>query len=291
MCGSVSVHLVDGTFELFRCFHGAPRARTSDGREVGAARALAATLTALVSADDVGHLAVAFDSIVAPPGSSRGSSSDALIGAQQPLAAAVVRALGITLWPSGRYQADEILSTAAERFAADDAVRQVVICSNDNDFAQCVRGDRVVVLDRIRKVVTDGAAVHEQFGVRPDQIPDLFGLVGDRSDGLPGVPGWGKVSAAALLERYQRIDDIPLDAGKWGVAVRGRERLAAALREHRDEALLCRDLSVLRTDLPVPATLDVVAWRGARRAAVDRLVALLEDDAVVERIPRWREDD
>ena len=283
------VHLVDGTFELFRCFHGAPRARNADGREVGAARGLLATVTALLHEPDVSHVAVAFDSVVAPQGSARGSSAEQLIGSQAPLAAAAVRALGIPVWPTGRYQADEMLATAADRFAHDDRVAQVVICSTDLDFQQCVRGERVVVLDRIRRTLTDEDAVRARFGVAPQQMPDFIGLVGDRSDGLPGVPGFGAVSAAALVRRFGRLDDIPTDAAAWDIPLRGKARLAAAWREHRDEALLCRDVSELRRDVPLRATLDDLAWRGARRAALTELCEQLEDDSVLGRITTWRD--
>ena len=271
----MKVHVVDGTFELFRCFHGAPRASGPGGREVGAARGLLATLTALLSEPDVTHVAVAFDRVVAPPsvGAGRAGSAEALIGAQQPLAAAIVRALGVAVWPAGRYQADELIATAAHRYAREAAVEQVVICATDNDFAQCVQGDRVVMLDRIRRRVTNAAGVVERFGVDPDQIPDLFALVGDRSDGLPGVPGWGRASASAVLRRYRRLEDIPADPSTWAVTVRGSTRLAASLHERWDEALLCRDLSVLRTDLPVRSTVAELEWRGASRPAIDAVVA------------------
>lgn len=280
----MKVHLVDGTFELFRCFHGAPRAQ-HDGREVGAARGMMATLVSLLRGDDVTHVAVAFDSVVSPPG--KGTSGEALIGAQAPLAAAICRALGVVMWPTGRYQADEMLSTAAARFATDPAVEQVVICANDNDFDQCVIGERVVVLDRIRKVLTDEAAVRARWGVAPVQIPELFALIGDRSDGLPGLPGWGVRSAATVLTEYGTVDEIPLDAAEWRVKVRGAERLAAVLRERREEALLCRDLSRLRTDLPLRSTIDDLQWQGADRLAVDALVAVLGDDTAAARISRW----
>jgi len=283
----VKAHLVDGTVELFRCFHGAPRAAGPGGREVGAARGLLATLVALLAEPDVSHVAVAFDSVVAPPGSARGATAEALIGAQAPLAASIVRALGVTVWPSGRYQADELLATAARLHHDDPEVEQVVICATDNDFAQCVRGHRVVLLDRIRRRVTDEEGVRERFGVAPAQIPELFALVGDRSDGLPGVPGWGKQSAAAVLARYPRLEDIPLD-GAWDVPVRGAARLAASLRERWDEALLCRDLSVLRSDLPLRTTPQQLAWQGADRAAVEALVEVLGDDSAAGRITRWR---
>jgi 5'-3' exonuclease len=281
----MKVHLVDGTFELFRCFHGAPRAQ-HNGREVGAARALFATLVSLLSEPEVTHPAIAFDSVVAPP-AGRGGGAEALIAAQAPLAADVARALRLVMWPTGRYQADEMLSTAAARFAADRSVAQVVICSTDNDFNQCVSGTRIVVLDRIRKVVTDEAAVRERYGVAPAQVPDLFALVGDRSDGIPGVPGWGVRSAAALLRRWGTLDAIPLDEHDWDVSVRNGAALGAALRDRLDETLLCRDLSRLRTDLPLRQQVGDLEWPGADRVRVEALCAVLGDDAVLARIPRW----
>jgi 5'-3' exonuclease len=285
----LTVHLVDGTFELFRCFHGAPRAQNAAGREVGAVRGLLATMTALVLDPVVTNIAVAFDSVVSPPASSRRASDEDLIESQVSLAADVVRALGVTLWPSGRYQADEIIATAAARFTEDERVAQIVICATDNDFNQCVRGDRVVVLDRIRRVITDEAAVRARYGVAPAQIPDLFALVGDRSDGLPGVPGWGVRSAAGLLARYGCIEAIPSDPTEWDVVVRGATRLAAALADHREEALLCRDLAVLRTDLPLRHSVDDLKWKGARRAAIETLCATIGDGSVIARIDAWSE--
>jgi 5'-3' exonuclease len=282
------VYLVDGTMELFRCFHGAPRASNGDGREVGAARALFATLASLVHQPDVTHVAIAFDSVVPPPGHPSGSSPDGLIASQAGLAAEVARALGVGVWPSGRYQADELLATGAAKFAADPRVDLVVICSNDKDFHQCVRGERVVALDRIRKVVTDESVVVARYGVTPRQIPELFALVGDRSDGLPGVPGWGLKSAAALLGAYGTVEAIPLDPTSWVVDVRGATRLATALADRRSEALLCRDLSELRTDLPLHHGLDDLEWRGANRSCVDALGELLGDDSLPDRIERWR---
>lgn len=286
------VHLVDGTFELFRCFHGAPKARNAAGHEVGAARGVLATLAALLHQPDVSHVAVAFDSVVAPAGSARGRTADEQLASQAPLAARAARALGLPVWPAGRYQADELIATAAAQFREAPGVDQVVICSTDKDFHQCVRGDRVVALDRVRRVVTDEAAVRERYGVGPEQIPDLFALVGDRSDGLPGVPGWGLTSAAAVLRRFGSLPAIPLDVAAWELAtwdapVRGAAKLAASLAGWREEALLCRDLSELRTDLPLRATLDQLAWRGADRAALTELCAELEDDTVLGRVGRW----
>jgi 5'-3' exonuclease, N-terminal resolvase-like domain len=248
----MNVHLVDGTFELFRCFHGAPRASGPSGREVGAARGLLATLVSLVGEPEVTHVAVAFDSVVVPAGAAKDRSANGLIASQQALAAQVVRSLGIPVWPAGRYQADELLASAARMLAERQDVARVLICSSDNDFDQCVRGERVVVLDRIRKVVTDEAAVRSRWGVAPQQIAD-----------------------------------IPLDAQQWDVPVRGRDRLASSLRDHRAEALLCRDLAELRADLPVPAHPTVLEWHGAHHRLVAELVEALGDDSSVERITRW----
>jgi 5'-3' exonuclease len=228
--------------------------------------------------------------VVPPPGARRGSSAEDLIASQVDLAADVVRSLGMPVWPAGRYKADELLATGAARYAADPSVEQAVICSIDNDFNQCVRGARVVVLDRIRRVVTDEAAVVERYGVGPDLLPDLFALVGDRSDGLPGVPGWGVTSAAAVLRAHGNLDAIPVDERDWQARVRGAARLAAALAERRDEALLCRDLARLRTDLPLRHTTADLEWRGAHAARMASLCLVLGDDSAMARIERWSDD-
>jgi 5'-3' exonuclease len=276
----VRVHLVDGTYELFRCFHGAPRATGADGAEVGACRAVLATFAALLADPSVSHVAVAFDSLLAPP------KADPL-ESQVPLAVTVVRALGVTLWPSGRFKADELLASGARRYADAPGVEQVVLCTTDLDLAQCVRGDRVVLLDRSRKRVTDETAVRARFGVAPTQLPDLFALTGDRSDGIAGVPGFGLRSAAVVIAAFGSLDDVPSDADRWPESLRGRTRLAAAFAERRREALHARDLLVLRDDAPVRDELEDLAWRGADRAAVDRLAVLLGEPAAPDRVVRW----
>jgi 5'-3' exonuclease len=277
----MKLHLVDGTFEIFRCFHGAPRA-TVDDREVGACRGLAQTMAALLRQDDVTHVAVVFDRAVAPVRVDR-ATEDGALQSQFGLAADVVRAMGIAVWPMIRFQADEGLASGALRFR--DAVDQVVICTTDKDLMQCVVGQRVVVLDRVRKVLTDEAGVRARFGVDPVQIPDLFALIGDRSDGLPGIPGWGPRSAAAVLSRYRRIEEIP--DGGWDVDVRGADRLAASLKERRLEAILYRDLSIRRSDVPIPHALEDLRWRGTK-PDLYRVLATLGDDTVSERIPSPR---
>lgn len=276
----MKVNLVDGTFELFRCHHGAPRAQV-DGREVGAVRGLVATLASLLRRDDVTHVAVAFDAM-APPRGALGGGDAEVIRSQALLAFEAVRALGVMLWPMTRYQADDALASGAAQLRD---VAEVVICTSDKDLLQCVRGDRVVVWNRIRKEVRDEAEVRSKFGVAPQQIPDLFALVGDPSDGLPGVPGWGWTSAAKVLAEYGAIEQIPLDERAWTVTVRGAKRLVETLRERRVEALLGRDLSRLREDLPVPASPAQLEWRGVRQPALDELLARLGDPNLAEWVP------
>lgn len=284
------VHLVDGTYELFRCFHGAPRATSPDGTEVGAVRGLLATLVGLLNLEEVTHIAVAFDSVLPPPGvRSPAKAAEAVLASQVGLAADVVRSLGVALWPSGRYSADELLATGSRIAAEDDRVERVVICTTDLDLAQCIRGDRVVLLDRTRKKVTTESDVIARFGVAPAMLADLFALVGDRSDGIAGLRAWGVRSAAAVLSRYGTVDAIPLDAAEWGVAVRGAARLAASLAERRAEAIIARDVLKLRDDVAITATVDDLAWAGARRAPMEALAARLGYDDPLRWLHRWRD--
>jgi 5'-3' exonuclease len=277
----VQLYLVDGTYELFRCFHGAPRAVNAAGEEVGAARAVLATFASLLAQAEVTHVAVTFDSLVAP------APPDPLT-IQVPLAVAVVRALGLVVWPSGRFSADELLASGARKFRDDPALERIVLCTTDKDNAQCITGDRVVLLDRTRKAFTNEAAVRARFGVGPEQLADLFALVGDRSDGIAGVPGFGLKSAAALLAAFCQIEGIPAGAEAWPASIRGRERLAQILTERRREAEHARDLLRLRDDAPIPYMLDELKWKGADREAVEALVDRLGEPALVERVKRFR---
>lgn len=282
----MKVHLVDGTFELFRCFFGAPRAVAADGREVGAARALLSTLVALLRAPDVSHVAVAFDAMASAGRGEPGARDSDRLRAQAGLARDVVRALGIALWPMVRFEADDALATGALLYRDAPGVDQVVICTTDNDLVQCVRGERVVLLDRIHDRVTDEPAVRDRFGIPPETYPDLLALVGAPAKGVPGVPRWGPRSAAAVLRRYRRLEEIPADAAAWDVDVRGARGLAESLERRRREATLVRDLVTLRTHVPLSDGVADLAWRGARR---DELTALVEaigaDGALLTRIP------
>ena len=209
--------------------------------------------------------------------------------AQFTLAERAVHALGLVVWSMVEFEADDALATAAARWEADPAVSQVVICSPDKDLAQCVRGDRVVCLDRRRARVLDAAGTVAKFGVEPRSIPDWLALVGDDADGIPGVPRWGARSAAALLARWKTIEAIPDDPSRWQVEVRGAPALAASLREAREAAGLYKVLATLRTDVPLAETLADLEWRGARRDALLALAEELGDDELVDRVPRWRD--
>jgi 5'-3' exonuclease len=171
-------------------------------------------------------------------------------------------ALGVVIWPMVDFEADDALAAAALMAAADTRVDQVVVCTPDKDLAQCVRGDRIVQLDRRTRELRDESGVLAKFGVSPASIPDWLALVGDSADGFPGLPGWGAKSAATVLARYQRLEQIPKLATEWDVAVRGSMRLATTLAEQREQALLFRQLATLRTDAPIRADVDALRWRG-----------------------------
>ena len=292
----MKVHLVDGTYELFRAYYGVPPAHDAAGRPVGALRGLLATLVSLVREADVTHVACAFDHVIESyrndlfPGYKTGDGVDADLLAQFHPAEDAVAALGIVVWPMVEFEADDALATAAARFRDEPGVEQVVICSPDKDLTQCVVGSRVVCRDRRRRIDRDEDGVVARFGVRPSSIPDWLALVGDTADGIPGVPGWGEKSAAAVLASYRRLEAIPDAAARWTVEVRGRDRLASSLAGKRKDAYLYRDLATLRTDVPLAESLADLEWRGARRDELTALCAAIGAPEIPERVPRWRED-
>jgi 5'-3' exonuclease len=288
------IHLVDGTYELFRAFYGPPGATAPDGSEVGAVRGLARSMLALVRNEGATHVAVAFDHVVESfrndlfDGYKTGEGIDPdLLGQFEP-AERIVRALGMVVWPMVEFEADDALATAAARFDADDRVEQVRVCSPDKDLAQCVRKSRVVGVDRRRGRVVDEAAVVERFGVGPRSIPDWLALVGDGADGIPGIPRWGERSTATVLGHYRLIEKIPDAAARWDVQVRGAARLAENLRARRPEAALYKTLATLRTDVPIDECVDELEWKGAVRGEVEEVCRALGDDSLAERVPRWR---
>ncbi len=288
------VHLLDGTYELFRAHFGAPPATAPDGREVGATRALIRSLVAWLRSGSVTHVAVAFDHVVESfrndlfAGYKTGEGIEPALRAQFDLAEDATRALGIVTWPMIQFEADDALATGAALYARDPRVRRVYVCSPDKDLAQCVRGDRVVGYDRAKDVSMDDAGVRAKFGVRPHSIPDYLALVGDAADGIPGIPRWGAKSAAAVLARYERLEAIPDDAARWDVTVRGAASLAAALNAQRDDARLYRTLATLREDVPIAETVDALEWRGADRPALELLCERLGERGALTRVNRWR---
>jgi len=290
----MKVHLVDGTYELFRAHYGAPPAVGADGAAAGATRGLLHTLLALLASPGVTHVACAFDHVIESflndlydcYKTSEGVPPELL--AQFPVAERLTHALGIVVWPMVEMEADDALATAAARWAEADGVEQVVICSPDKDLAQCVRGTRVVCLDRRQRKLMDEAGVREKFGVLPASLPDWLALVGDSADGYPGVPRWGAKSASTVLARYARLEGIPEYEREWDVAVRGAAALGASLRAHRAEAALFRVLATLREDAPLPESLDDLRWQGGRRHELEDVCARIGETEVVARMPLWR---
>ncbi len=275
------VHLVDGTYELFRHFYALPSATDQDGREVGGMVGVLASLLAMLH-DGVTHLGVATDHLIESfrnqlwPGYKTGEGIDPLLWAQfHPLEDAL-RAMGVVVWPMTDLEADDGLASAAGIAAADPRVEQVLICTPDKDLSQCVSGDRVIQFDRRQRELRNEDGVREKFGVPPASIPDYLGLVGDSADGIPGIPGWGAKSAATVLARYPHLEAIPPDPARWEVKVRGATRLSAALEERRDEARLFRRLATVRTDAPLFSDVEELRWRGplpgfeAEAARLDR---------------------
>lgn len=290
----MKVHLLDGTYELFRMFYGAPPATGADGAEVGATRGLLRSFAALLADEEVTHVAVAFDHVIESfrnelfDGYKTGAGIDPDLRAQFPLAERAAAALGMVVWPMVAFEADDALATAAARFADDPRVAQVVIGSPDKDLCQCVRGEEVVLWDRRRDLVLDEAAVIDKHGVPPASIPDLLALMGDTADGIPGIPRWGAKSTAAVLARYGHVAAIPDDAAEWDLKVRGAASLATNLRERRADAALYVTLATLRTDVPLAEDLDALTWRGADRDALVALCAEVGETGVPERVTRWR---
>jgi 5'-3' exonuclease len=264
----VQVHLVDGTYELFRHHMGLPS-------EVAARSPRAATRGVMRSMLDLleggaTHVGVATDTVIESfrnelwAGYKTGAGIEPALRDQFPLVEEALAALGVVVWGMVEMEADDALATAAARASGDRRVERVLVCTPDKDLAQCVEDTRVVQLDRRTGAVRDAAGVRERFGVEPGSIPDYLALVGDAADGFPGLPGWGAKSAATVLARYGHIDAIPPDPEAWDVSVRGAARLAGALREGREAAELFRELATLRRDAPgvLESGLDGLAWRG-----------------------------
>jgi 5'-3' exonuclease len=275
----MNVHLVDGTYELFRYFFALPSHVNRDGQEVAATRGVVGSVLGLLE-EGATHVGVATDHVIESfrndmwPTYKTGEGVDPTLKSQFPILEEALTAAGVTVWPMVELEADDALATAAAMAAADPAVDQVIICTPDKDLGQCVTEDgRVVQLDRRKGVVLDRAGVIEKFGVPPESIPDYLALVGDSADGFPGLPGWGAKSAAAVLARYGRLEDIPIGiVDQWDVDVRGAKKLAATLRAGLEEALLFRRIATLETDAPIATTVEDLRWT----APTDDFAALCE---------------
>jgi 5'-3' exonuclease len=265
----MQVHLVDGTYELFRHFYAVPPAADASGREVGAVRGVLRSILAMIETGAT-HIGVATDHVVesfrnelyAGYKTSEGVAPTLL--AQFPVLEEALEAMGVTVWPMVYFEADDALASAAARAALDARVTQVIICTPDKDLGQCVAGTRVVQLDRRRRIVRDEAGVVAKFGVRPGSIPDYLAVVGDAADGFPGVAGWGEKAAAATLSRYGRLEHIPRSWREWHPSISSARRLSGSLFEAWEDALLFRTLATLRLDAPVFEGVDEIRWSGPR---------------------------
>jgi 5'-3' exonuclease len=285
----MKIHLVDGTYELFRNYFGAPPKKSPEGREVGATVGLLKSLSMLVSTPGVTHVACAFDHVIESfrndlfAGYKTGDGVAPDLLAQFPLAEQAVAALGVVVWPMVEFEADDALATAAYRFKDQSGIEQVVICSPDKDLAQAVSGVRVVCWDRRRGIVLDEEGVLKKFGVRPHSIPDWLALVGDAADGLPGIPAWGAKSASAVLARFDHLESIPEDPSQLGLPLGRAVRLVKSLEAHREEAFLYRRLATLRDDVPLEAELADLEWKGAR-AELREVCRELGDEVLLRRV-------
>ncbi len=292
----MKIHLIDGTYELFRNHFGAPPQKAPDGRQVGATLGLVRSLLMLLTSPGVTHVGVAFDHVIESfrndlfSGYKTSAGVDPDLLAQFPLAEEAVSALGVVVWPMVEFEADDAIATAVKRFKHRKSVEQIVICSPDKDLAQLVSGQQIVCWDRRRDIVLDEQGVVEKFGVKPTSIPDWLALVGDAADGFPGIPGWGAKSASSVLARFEHLEAIPADPTQWALKSISPGRAASltdSLSQQRAEAYLYRTLATLRTDVPLAETLNDLKWQGAY-PHLKTVCHDLGSARILERIPRWR---
>lgn len=261
------IHVIDGTYELFRHYYALPSALDTDGREIAAVRGVLASIRGLLR-EGATHIGVATDHVIESfrnglwPGYKTGEGIDPDLFAQFPLLEEALVAAGIVVWPMVEFEADDALAAAAATAAADPRVERVIICTPDKDLAQCVRGTRVVQLNRRTRTFFDEAGIVAKFGVPPASIPDYLALVGDAADGFPGLAGWGAKSAAAVLARYGHLEAIPADPRDWNVSVASPAKLAQMLQRDLDRALLFRELATLRTDITLFDDVESLRWTG-----------------------------
>ena len=265
----MDVHLIDGTYELFRHYYAVPAAQDVNGREIGAVRAVLRSVLSMIEEGST-HIGVATDHVVESfrnglyAGYKTSAGVPPTLLSQFPVLEEALDAMGVMVWPMVEYEADDALASAAAKAARDDRVRQVILCTPDKDLAQCVSGTRVVQLDRRRGILRDEAAVEAKFGVKPQSIPDYLAVLGDSADGFPGIAGWGEKAAATTLSRYRHLENIPRDWREWHPSIGNARRLATSLFDSWDDALLFRKLATLRLDEPVLESVDDLRWRGPR---------------------------
>jgi 5'-3' exonuclease len=265
----MNVHLIDGTYELFRYFFAVPSAKDAKGQEIGAVRGVLGSVLSMIEAGAT-HLGVATDHVVESfrnelyfgYKTSEGVEPELL--SQFPILEEALQAMGVLVWPMIEFEADDALASAASKAAVDERVAQVIICTPDKDLGQCVVGTRVLQLDRRRETLRDEAGVLAKFGVNPQSIPDYLAVVGDSADGFPGISGWGPKAAALVFSKYPHLEEIPRDWRQWDVSIRRANRLADSLFAAWDEALLFRKLATLRLDVPVFNSVDDLLWKGPR---------------------------
>jgi 5'-3' exonuclease len=289
-CG-LDVHLIDGTYELFRHYYALPSARDRDGREVAAVRGVLGSVLGMIRGGAT-HVAVATDHVIESfrnalwPGYKTGEGIAPDLLAQFELLEEVLSSAGIVVWPMVEFEADDALAAASATAARDARVEHVSICTPDKDLAQCVRGTRIIQLNRRTRVTLDEAAIIKKFGVSPASIPDYLALVGDAADGYPGLPGWGAKSTAAVLAKYVHLESIPADWREWGVNAANASALSRTLSSERECALLFRTLATLRSDIPLFENVDELQWHGPE-PGFDALGTLL-DAAITGNRPRSR---
>ena len=265
----MDVHLVDGTYELFRHFFAIPHAADVNGQEIAAVRGVLYSVLSMIERGAT-HIGVATDHVVESfrndlyPGYKTSEGVPPELLSQFPVLEEALEAMGVMVWPMVYYEADDALASAAHKAAQDERVSQIIICTPDKDLGQCVSGTRVVQLDRRRNIVRDEAGVVTRFGVGPQSIPDYLALVGDSADGFPGLPGWGLKAAASALSRWPHLEDIPKDWREWHASIRQARSLCTSLFESWNDALLFRTLATLRLDVPVFETIEDLRWTGPR---------------------------
>ncbi|WKZ46277.1 MAG: 5'-3' exonuclease H3TH domain-containing protein [Anaerolineales bacterium] len=289
----MKIHLIDGTYELFRAHFGAPPKRSLSGQEVGATLGLVRSLLMLLQTEGVTHVAVAFDHVIESfrnkmyAGYKSSEGVDPIILNQFELAERAVSALGVPVWSMVKFEADDAIATATAKFKKEKSVEQIIICSVDKDLNQMVDGKKVICWDRRREITLDEKGVVEKFGVKPESIPDYLALVGDSADGYPGIKGWGEKSTASILAKYKHIESIPKNPKKIPLSLGRATTLLENLQANYQDALLFRELSTLRLDVPLKESLKDLEWKGATKK-LKNVCEELREERILERVKKWR---